>query len=166
MFKVNDYVVYGLKGVCKIGSIGKDGYKNNEETDYYFLSPVYNNDMTIMVPVNNPNIVMRHISTKDDVLSLIATMSEIEPVWIDNERQRDANFKAALKTGKPEEWVKIIKTIYLEKETRSSVGKKLTRTDEETFHTAEENLHQELAIVLNISPGEVVPYILEHISEK
>lgn len=163
MFKVNDYVVYGLTGVCQITDIRKDEYISNDETQYYILTPVYDKNMTIMVPVNNPNIVMRAISSKDDVLSLIAMMPEMESVWIDDDKQRNANFKAALKSGKNKEWIKLIRTLYLEKKARSVIGKKLTKTDEDIMITAEKYLNQEFAITLNISPEEVVPYIIEHI---
>ncbi len=165
MFKVNDYVVYGLTGVCQITDIRKDEHISNDETQYYVLNPVYDSNMTIMVPVNNQNILIRSIITKDDVLSLIAKMPEMETVWIEDERQRKANFKAALRSGKNEEWVKLIRTLYLEKEARSVIGKKLTKTDEDIMNAAEKQLNQEFAIVLNISPDEVVPYILEHISQ-
>lgn len=163
MFKVNDYVVYGLKGVCQIGRIGKDRYKTSDETQYYYLCPVYNNNLTIMVPVNNPNLVMRPISSKDDILSLVATLPEIKTAWIDDEKQRNNYFKAALKMGKPEELIRIIKTLYFEKQARSSVGKNLTKTDEDIFYTAKKHVHEEFAIALNISPDEVGHYLLEHV---
>lgn len=162
MFKVNDYVVYGLTGVCQITDIAKDDC--NGETEYYVLNPVYNDNMTIKVPVNNPNILMRSISTKDDVLSLIAMMPDLHTVWIDDDKQRVNNYKAALKTGKTEEWARIIKTLYLEKEAKFVDGKKLRKTDEDILITAEKYLNEEFAVALNISPDEVVEYILEHIS--
>lgn len=165
MFKVNDYVVYGSTGVCQIQNIRKGEYNDNYETDYYVLHPVYSDNMTIMIPVNNPNIVMRAISTKDDALSLIAMIPGMDTVWIDDDKQRVNIYKAALRTGKTEEWVKIIKTLYLEKEAKFSVGKKLKKTDEEILNTAEKNLNEELAIALNISLDEVVAYISEHIPQ-
>lgn len=164
MFEVNDYVVHGLNGVCQIVNIKKDEYNNSVETEYYYLKPVYGNNMTIMVPVNNPKIALRAISSKDDILSLIAAMPAIETTWIDDEKQRNEDFKAALKSGKNEEVVKVIKTLYLEKKARAALGKKLTKTDEEVFNAAEKHLNQEFAVVLDISPDDVIPYILERIS--
>ncbi|MGE5381598.1 MAG: CarD family transcriptional regulator [Methylocystaceae bacterium] len=164
MFKVSDYVVHGSNGVCQIVNIKKDEYSTDVETEYYFLKPVFGDNMTIMVPVNNPKTAMRAISTKDDILSLIASMSAIETTWIQDEKQRNEDFKAALRSGNNEELIKIIKTLYLEKEARSAAGRKLTKTDEEIFNSAEKHINQEFAIVLDISPDEVIPYILEHIS--
>lgn len=166
MFKVNDYVVYGLTGVCQITDIRKDEYIRTNETQYYVLNPVYNNNITIKVPVNNKRVLMRSVISKDEVLSLIASMPDIESIWIDDEKQRNAGFKAALRSGNPKEWVKIIKTLYLERKARSASDRKLTKSDEDIFNEAEKQLHEEFSIALNIPPDKVVSYITKHIAKK
>lgn len=163
MFKVSDYVVYGSTGVCQIIDISKEKNLSNDEIQYYVLQPVYNGRMIIKAPVNNQKVLMRQIITKDDVSTFIANMPEKQTIWINDDKQRIENFKAALRTGKSEEWIKIIKTIYLEKEEKLVVGKKLTKIDEDIMKTAEKQLCEEFAIALNISPDEVVPYIIAHI---
>jgi CarD family transcriptional regulator len=107
---------------------------------------------------------MREIITKEDVSSLISAMPEKETVWINDYRQRNEAYKTALKTGQCEELIKIIKTLYQEKKLKSALGKKLMKSDEDIFKAAEKQLNEEFATVLNISPDEVLPYILEHIS--
>lgn len=166
MFKVNDYVVYGVTGVCQIEDITKIDNADLTFAEYYVLRPVYAENMTIKVPVNNTNIAMRAVSTRDDVMSLIAMMPGIQTVWIDNEKQRVNDYKTALRTGKTEEWIKIIKTLSLERKTRSVDGRKLRKTDEDILNTAERYLHEEFAIALNIEPGQVPDYIIEHISQE
>lgn len=164
MFKLNDYVVYGSTGVCQITDIMRDKNISGDEIEYYVLCPVYDEKMIIKTPVNNPKILMRKLITKEDVSSLIATISEKETIWIDNDRQRSEDFKAALKTGKSEEWIRIIKTIHLEKKEKSVDGKKLTIADDDIMKAAEKQLYEEFATALNITPDEVAPYILGHIS--
>lgn len=121
MFKVNDYVMYGSTGVCKIIDISKEKHIsiNSEETDYYVLHPVFNDNIVIKIAVNNPNAPIRAILTKDEVLSLIKTMPEQETIWIDDNRERSEYFKAILKSKESEDWVKLIKTLFLEKEARA-----------------------------------------------
>ena len=102
--------------------------------------------------------------TRGQVLSLIASMPEKETVWIDNDRERRESFLAAVKTGKSEEWVKLIKTIYQMKQEKFRAGKKLQKSDEDIMKIAEKNLYEEFAVVLDISPDEVPSYILDHIS--
>ena len=166
MFKVNDYVVYGSTGVCQITGISKYKYNGSNETEYFVLQPVFSNTtLTIKTPVNNPSPAMRAIITKDDILALIAIMPEIEPISEDRGKQRSDSFKAALRTGEQEEWIKIIKTLYLEKKANSTANKKLTKTDEAIMNIAEKQLYEEFAIALNISPDEVLPFIFEHVPE-
>ena len=167
MFKINDYVMYGSTGVCKIADIRKETHVNinSEETDYYILLPVYNDNIVIKIQVNNPNTSMRPILTKDEVLSLIKTMPETEPVWIDDNRDRSEYFKSILKSKESEGWAKLIKTLFLEKEARSLVGKSLTKTDEGIMNTAEKLLYEEFAVALDITPDEVLPFIQEYITK-
>ncbi|MEA1960976.1 MAG: CarD family transcriptional regulator [Bacillota bacterium] len=166
MFKVNDYVVHGLTGVCQISDIKKDDYASNEETLYYILKPVYDMKMIIKIPVNNAKNLMRPIITKEDVLSLIKMMPEIKPVSTDNERERAHYLKTALKLCENEERIKIIKTLFLEKKAKNAVGKKLTKTDEDIMNIAEKQLNEEFAIALNISTDEAASYIMKHITQQ
>jgi CarD family transcriptional regulator len=166
MFKVNDYVVYGLTGVCQIIDIEKVKDTNNDQTDYYVLRPVYDNinNMIIKTPLNNPKILIRKVITKQEAAALMAKMTQKEPVWIEDNRERSLHFKTILKTGNCEELIGLIKTLYHEKEARSVEGKNITSTDEQIMKTAEKQLHEELAVALDLSPDEVVAYILEHLS--
>lgn len=165
MFKINDYVVYKSTGVYKIVDFKKQMDINNEETEYYVMQPAFGNNLTIMAPVNN-YVTMRHILTKDDVLSLISSMPEQETIWVKDQKQRSESFKEALKTGESEEWAKLIKTIYLKKQEKASSGGKLMKTDEDIMRSAEKNLYEEFAVALGISPDEVVSYIHEHIPQE
>jgi CarD family transcriptional regulator len=164
MFKVNDHIAYNSTGVYIIIDIRKERDINGNYTEYYVLKPAFNNNITIKTPVHNSKVLMRNILTKDEVLALIDAMPEKESIWIKNDRQRYQNFKAALRTGESEEWVKLIKTIYLEKQEKTEQGKKLTKPDEYIMEAAEKNLYEEFAVVLNISPNEVISYILKRIS--
>lgn len=164
MFEVDDCVVYGNVGVCRITDISKDKYISSSETEYYVLQPVYDQKTTIRVPVGNVKISMRMIITREDVALLIAGMPDQETVWIDDTKLRIESFKAALKTGKCEDWAMLIKTLYLEKKEKLSVGKKMTASDESIMKCAQKQLYEEFATALGISPEEVEIYIMEQIS--
>jgi CarD family transcriptional regulator len=164
MFQINDIVVYGTTGVCRVTNITKEKYRGNEETEYYVLQPIFSNKMVIKTPVNNQKVVMRNIITKNDVLSLIDTFPQEGAAIIENDRERSELCKAALKTGDSEEWVKVIKILKLEEKEKSAAGKKLNKIDEEIMKAAEKQLFEEFAIVLEISPEEVHQYIKKRIS--
>lgn len=116
MFKVNDYVVYSTTGVCKIIDIIREKNISDNDTDYYVLEPVYDKNLIIKTPVNNPKVLMRNIITKDEILELIASMPEKESIWINDDRERNEKFKAVLKSLESEEWMNLIRTIYIAKQ--------------------------------------------------
>ena len=63
MFSVNDYVVYGSEGVCRIEDIGrKDITGLDREKEYYTLVPVYKSGR-IYTPTDS-SIIMRRVITK------------------------------------------------------------------------------------------------------
>ena len=162
MYKINDHVVYGLTGVCQITDIQKDSI-DDEEKEYYVLHPVFSDNMTIKIPVDNVNAKMRKVISKEEALSLIATMPDQETAWLKDNRERSEAFKTALKTGKSEELVKLVRTIYIEKEEMAAIGKKLSKSDEEILKAAEKQLNAEIAIVLDIPLDKVVEYIISHV---
>lgn len=65
-----------------------------------------------------------------------------------------------LKSGDNKQLVKLIRTLYLEKEKKKVEGKKLYVNDEKIMTNAEKLLHEEFALVLDIKVDEVLPFIL------
>ena len=164
MFKVDEHIIYNTMGVCKVVDIRKEKDINDKETDFYILEPVFGNNLTIKTPINNDKVFMRKIIKRDEVISLIESLPEQETKWISDDRKRSEIFRATLKKGETEGWVKLIKTIYTEKQEKSAIGKKLMKIDEEIMKTAEKNLYEEFAAALNISPEEVISYIKDYVS--
>jgi len=163
MFKVNDYIMYGMTGVCQVVDITKERIIDNLQKEYYVLKYIYANDTIIKIPTDNEKIPMRKILSKGDVTTLINNMPNSETIWIDDDRKRNEEFKSILKTGDLDNLVKLVRSIYLDKEYKKSIGKKVYKIDEEIMQTAERLLNEELATALNINPNEVATYISNHI---
>ena len=47
MFKVNDYIMYGMTGVCQVVDITKESFIDNLQKEYYVLKYIYSNDTII-----------------------------------------------------------------------------------------------------------------------
>lgn len=165
MFKVNDYIMYGLTGVCQVVDITKESFIDNLQKEYYVLKYIYDNDTIIKIPTDNEKISMRKLLSKEDMSTLINSIPNSETIWIDNDRKRNEEFKSILKTGDIENLVKLIRSIYLDKEYKQSIGKKLYKVDDEIMQTAERLLNEEFATILNISPDEVATYISTHVPQ-
>ena len=165
MFEVNDYIMYGMTGVCQVVDITKERFIDNLQREYYVLKYIYSNDTIIKIPTDNEKIPMRKILSKGDVTTLINNMPNSETIWIDDDRKRNEEFKSILKTGDLDNLVKLVRRIYLDKEYKKSIGKKTYKIDEEIMDLAERLLNEELATALDISPNEVATYISNHIQE-
>jgi CarD family transcriptional regulator len=163
MFRVNDYVVYGSTGVCKIDAINREDFGDAHEREYYVLTAVHANSLSIYIPTDNTDVTMRRIMTKDEIYTLIKTIPDIDGAWIDDDHQRKAMFSEIIQSGDQSKMVQLIKILAERKLELEKDGKSLSSADAETMKAAEKLLHNEFALVLDIAPEQVVPFIREEI---
>ena len=79
MFAVNDHIVYGNHGVCKVENIGTVALAMADKNKlYYTLRPVYKNEAVVYAPVENPKSVIRPVLTKEDADKLIEEIPSLE----------------------------------------------------------------------------------------
>ncbi|MDD6207182.1 MAG: CarD family transcriptional regulator [Clostridiales bacterium] len=167
MFQVNDIVVYGKHGVCKVTDVGTLSMSMVDKDElYYTLRPVYQKDAVIYAPIENNKTVMRSVISKQEAKKLINEIDDIETVRTGNEQEREAQYRVALRNCDCRELVKIIKTLYLKNKSRTKSGKKAMAVDERYFRLAENQLNEELAYVLGMNKEEVTDYIANCVSEK
>lgn len=166
MFAVNDYIVYGNHGVCKVENIGTVSLAMVDKNKvYYTLRPVYKNEAVVYAPVENPKSVIRPVLTREGADKLIEEIPSLESVWIGNEKEREMQYKAALRSCDCKELIRIIKTLYHRKMDRIKDGKKVTVVDERYFRMAEEQLYGELAFAMDMERSQVGEYLNTRISE-
>ncbi len=161
MFSINDTILYGTHGICRIADIAKEPFAG-AKGEYYILNPVQNPSSTIYVPVDNEKLTsrMRSILCEDDIYNLIKNMPSEEP-WIENKNERAERFRSILSSGDRGQILSLIKTIYKHREELKNTGKKLHAADENVFKEAEKVIYDEFALVLNIRRDQVIPFIVE-----
>jgi CarD family transcriptional regulator len=160
MFDVGAYIVYGLNGVCKVEKIGPmESSSNLSEKLYYTLIPVYVSGTKIITPVENNKVKMRPIITREEVMELINYMKQSEPLWIQDDREREEIYKNAIKENNSMDLIRMLKALYLRKQSRLAEGKKETTSDERYFKLAEDSLYGEFAIALDMDKKDVFDYI-------
>jgi CarD family transcriptional regulator len=160
MYKQNDYVIY-KRSVCKINKITKNNFSNK---DYYSLVPLDDPTLTINIPVDKENTLLRKVMTKEEAENLISYIPNIEIIKTDD-RTLETEYKKLMSSGKMEDLISIIKTTYLRNDARKNAGKKTTDRDNNYFNKAEKYLYNELAISLNMTYDEVKEYIIKKTSE-
>ena len=161
MFNINDVVVYGTEGICKVTGITEMKF-GGEKSEYYILAPVEKEENTVYVPKNNEKVLqrMRKILSAEEANQLIASLP-MEPMeWIPNDRERQAVYKNIILCGKPEEVFSMVSTLYHKQKAQLAIGKKLHASDERFLREAERMLFNEIGYALNIKPQEVLSMII------
>lgn len=167
MFEKGELIMCGGHGVCRvIGITGNPIDRFDQEKKYYVLEPVFEKASTIYTPVDNDKIVMRRIMNKEEAERLIAHITEIDTVWIQEEKRREQTYKEAIRTYDSRSLVQIIKTLYLRKRSRIDEGKKVLSSDEQYLHKAEELLYSEISLALSIPKENVEAYIAEAVDRQ
>lgn len=164
MFKKEDFVINSNNGICQIQDIQKMNMSGISK-DYYVLVPIAEATAKIYIPVDVAENRIRLVMTKTEAENIIQSISTIDEIWIENEREREATYKDALASRDPKRLVSIIKTLYLRKKERLDAGKKNTAVDERYFKLAENMLHAELAFALGEDKQNINNIIVSHITK-
>lgn len=164
MFKINDVVVYGAQGVCRIAGI-EEKKIDGENRSYFVLKPKADRGATCYVPTWNEKALakMRRVMTKSEVDTLIDSMPNKTPVWIMNETERKESYKRILANGDQAAIISMMQAIYHHKKEREAAGRRLHVSDEHFMKEAEQLLYNEWQYVLNLDKAGLVDYIFSRI---
>lgn len=162
MYEIGQFIIYGCEGVCRVDGIGPVEIKGAQKgVDYYTLAPVYQNGK-IYVPVDSQSY-SRPVMTRQEAQDLIADIPNI-PVEIfenSNPRLLGEHYQTYLKSNDCRDLLKVIRAIHAKGESVACKGRRLGQVDERFFKQAEEKLHGELAVALDIPVSEVKKFITE-----
>jgi CarD family transcriptional regulator len=163
LFNIGDYIVHGRNGVCKIVDITHiDMTGADKDQLYYTLVPMKSEESRIFYPVNSDRVVMRSVVSKEEAEDIVSGIKDIEPLWIDNDRQREVKYKEAISSCDCQQLICIIKTLDERNRERIAQGKRITYVDDRYLKEAKQNLHDEFSIALGIAPEKVEEYIKKH----
>ncbi len=165
MYNVGEYVVKVNTGICRIEEIVVMNLTGSGDKEYYMLLPVGDAKSTMYVSTDAQRTSIRPVMSKKDAEEFLKKAPQIEAVWVPNDKLREQQYKAALKTNEPEELLGIIKNLYRRGQARIAQGKKITSTDEKYYRQAEKALYSELAFSLQVEVNEIGNYIMETIKQ-
>ncbi|MBP1925838.1 CarD family transcriptional regulator [Sedimentibacter acidaminivorans] len=166
MFKVNELIIYGNDGICRVEDIRKMAMANTDVNKlYYVLKPLYH-DVIIYSPIDT-NVFMRPIITYEKALKIIDKIPDMKVEIYNNNGLRELNdyYKSLIQTHKCEDLIQLIKMVYMKKNNAINNGKKLGQTDGNYMKVAEDILYGEFAASLEIPKEEVISYIENRIKE-
>ena len=167
MFESGTKLVHPTYGVCEIVRIGKVEMKNvKNDRLYYTLVPIYDSKSKLFIPTDSDNVGLRPVMTRENAVQLVESLPAMEPITVQNEKEREKVFKEMICNGNCEDISRIIKTLYLRKKARQAAGKKAVSLDEKYLFMAREQLYGELAVSLGIEKEGVEDYIAQRIEGK
>ena len=162
MIEKNQLIMCGGHGVCRVVDVtGNPIDRLDKIRKYYVLEPVFEKGSTVYTPVDNDKVIMRRIMNKEEAEELVDKITQINTVWIQEEKNREQMYKEAIRTYDCHSLVQIIKTLHLRKQRRLKEGKKVLSSDEQYLRKAEELLYSEISLALSIPKEEVGTYIKE-----
>jgi CarD family transcriptional regulator len=167
MFHIGDLFVYGNSGVCEIQNITTlDINKDEPERLYYILKPLYQS-YTVSTPLDNDQVLMRPIISRDEAERLIRSIPEIQAEAYYNEsiNQLSEHYKSIISTFDGEELIRMTMSIYSKNQLRVDKKLKPGAIDQRYMKRAEELIFGEFAAALGIPKEDVPEYIAANIKE-
>ena len=160
MYQVDDVVVYGLHGVCRITQIEPKIFAGEEHL-YYTMKPVFDDRSTFFIPAENEssNRKLRPLLSPEEIDGLIRSIPTQETIRISDEKHRKDTYRQIIEGGNRMEIMRLVKTLYQRKEDQQKAGKKQHLIDERFLKEAETILDDEFAYVLHLDRTEVASYI-------
>ncbi len=160
MAEVNEIVRYGAQGICRIQQIEEKSIGASRRL-YYVLKPVYHEDSTIFVPVDNPALTgkMHRLLRAQEVLELLSGLAGDDGLWVEDEAQRREAYEQILRSGDRVGMARLIRALSLQKAQLGAQHKKLHAAEEAILKEAERELNEEFAYVLGLSLEETPAFI-------
>lgn len=147
-------------GVCQVNEISKTDFSNNDKL-YYYLTPKFEPNRTICIPVDTDKVMMRDIMTKEEAESFVMSWPDVKCKKYASDRERPQIYKQILQSGSCLELAAMIKEISHMEISRKGKGRLLTIREKDGVKAARKLLFGELAAALDIFPDAVPDYIHE-----
>lgn len=162
MLSRGDAVVYKCRGLYKVEDIGTLDFSFvDREKNYYTLQSMDDSKDRAYVPTDDETNIRKPVS-RQEAMELIDRMPEIDVLRVKNEKLREQEYKQCIADYCPENWVKVLKTLYTRTKSRGSI----TSMDKKYQMLLEHALYSEFAFVLGIPADEVTKFIADHMCEK
>lgn len=166
MFAVNDYVFYGSGGICKVADVCMAPLEGMpKDRQYYVLHSIHDQNSVMYVPVDNINVFLRALMTKEEAEELIERIPFVPTIMESNSKLLREKYSAAMNSHLPIEWVRVIKTVYLRMNEARSSNRRLSDTERNVYESAKRFLYTELSLALGIPETLMEDHICQAVAD-
>ena len=162
MLSRGDAVVYKCRGMYKVEEIGTLDFSfADSKKKYYTLQSIENAKDKAYVPTDDEKNIRRPVSF-EEAKHLLDCVDKIEVLSVKNEKFREQEYKDCISDFKPENWVRVLRTLYTRTKRRGS----MTSMDKKYQMLLEHALYSEFSFALGIPASEMTQFIADHMGEK
>ena len=149
--------------MCRIEDIRTDSLAKGGSGEYYVLQPIAERGATIMIPTTSETLTakMAPLPSRAELDALILSARDTDVVWIEDRKERSAQFQQMVKRCDLAELLGLVGCLYHRRVDLESAGRKLTAADEAILRRAEGLIENELGFVLELEAPRVGEYIRE-----
>lgn len=162
--ETGSYVIYRSSEICRIDGFEEKSFDSVIKREYCVLVPVDQRSSKYYVPLDCADAKLRRLLNKDEVLALIDSMKGDLPDWGESDPNRKERVNQVLTSGDYRLIISLLHSLYLEKQKRAAIGKKLLAADDKAMRSAEQLINREFAFVLEIPENEIAAFISNRIS--
>ena len=157
MFQINDVILYGAQGVCKIAAMEQKRIDGANRT-FFVLKPISDDSATIFVPADKEAALkkMRRILTESEIYALLESAKQETAPCIDQDNVRKEHYRHLLAAGDQLPLILMIRGICEHKKQCEEKGKRLHMIDEHFLKDAEQMLFHEFQYVLKLESKEAL----------
>lgn len=161
LYNIDDLVLYGTHGICKITDITEKDY-SNEMKLYYELRPLNDLKLQINLPVDSPSLQMYDLVNKEEALNILKSFNDVETITFDKNFFTSNSYNTVIKEANRSKVVSIISNILKRKYSLMKDGKKLPLQESKALQQLQGIFYNELAIALGKTYDEIADKIEEN----
>ena len=154
MYAVGTSVLYARTGVCRIENIGSAPFQKHDEQRYYKLRAVFSTSgECIYIPVDTA-VAMRPLIDSDEAAGYLEQLPQLKPQPLISQKPAEltVHYQEMLASGDPENFLLLMKEIYLKEKELAAHNKKLGQVDSRYLKVAERLVCEEFAVALQTAP--------------
>lgn len=167
-YQAGTHVRYGGTGICLVDRIEEVPYPGPQPTRMcYVLKPIRNRGMEVSVPLDNESLCakMQPLRTKAEIDDMLDTaLKDDVPLWIDDRKQRGAEYRRILAGGDAHTLLQMIHCILRQRRILEADGKRLSAMDDNARRDASRMIDEEFGFSLGMTPEEANLYICEKLN--
>ena len=161
MFSLGQVVMHPTAGVCKIESTEKKFFSRTQWQEYFVLKPVFKNNTTLFLPIDNNKVGVRELYSTDDINTILNNVNLGDVLWIDNDNARHDVFLQIMKSKDAPKIIQMIIELKKVELSRVADGKNLRVSDAKILKDAEKIIYEEIAYVLGLDLEQAENLVLE-----